>query len=614
MSAPMARQIAALSPRQRDELLRRMQAAARPCGDAVPALEPDPAHLLEPFPLTEIQQIYLAGGSGLFELGACGGNVYLEYELATAGDWLAAHLEPAVARLVERHPVLRCVVLPDGRQRILPAAPPFRIVVTDLRGRTPAEVEAALADLRERLRYSKAPVDRWPLFEFQVHILEDERSLLQVRLSALIVDGRSRQLLMGDLLHILAGGELPAPPEISYRDYAVARAALGDSAVRRRARAYWLDRLAFLPPAPELPLARPLTPETPSRFELRYRDLLTPAEWGRLKVRTGGCGATPSLVVLGAYADVLARWAAQPRFTLAIEATDYFPSHPKLQEVVGNFNTVHLLAVDPSGGFAERLRRLQESLASTLEHRSFSGLAVMRELKRLRGGHQRALFPVSFNSVIEYSHPAHLRAGAAGELRGREIEATLYLPQALLLLTVSETRAGGLSCKCQSVDAAFVDGLVDEMLEALCTHLRSLAVDDASWHRLLGSPARAAGAAAKAAAAPPSKTAAPGGTAAPPVALSVVLAGDIELRLTALWAELLDRPPASITDDFFTLGGDSFRVVLLFQRIRRDFGRDLPGPDFFADPTIAGLARLLGGAQSASAGRHPSQVPQGELR
>lgn len=614
MSAPMARKIAALAPRQRDELLRRMQAAARPCGDAVPALEPDPAHLFEPFPLTEIQQIYLAGGSGLFELGACGGNVYLEYELATAGGWLAAHLEQAVARLVERHPVLRCVVLPDGRQQILPAAPPCRIAVTDLRGRTPAEVEAALVVVRERLRYSKAPIDRWPLFEFQVHGLDDERSLLHVRLSALLADGRSRQLLMGDLLHILAGGEFSALPEISYRDYALARAALGDSAVGRRARAHWLDRLASLPPAPELPLARPITPETPSRFELRYRDLLTPAEWGRLKVRAGGCGATPSLVVLGAYADVLARWAAQPRFTLAIEATDYFPSHPKLQDVVGNFNTVHLLAVDPSGGFTERLRRLQESLVSTLEHRSFSGLAVMRELKRLRGGHERALFPVFFNSVIEYSHPAYLRAGAAGELRGREVEATLYLPQVLLLLTVNETHAGGLSCKCQSVDAAFVDGLVDEMLEDLRLHLHGLAVDDASWHCLLGPPSRAASAAAKAAAAPPPETASARRTAPPPGALTVVPAGDIELRLAALWTELLGTAPASATDDFFSLGGDSFRVVRLLDRIRRDFGRDLPGPSFFADPTIAGLARLLGGVPSVLAGRHPSQVPQGDRR
>ncbi|MFC7556730.1 hypothetical protein ACFQU7_37720 [Pseudoroseomonas wenyumeiae] len=80
-------------------------------------MTPDPAARHEPFPLTEIQQAYWLGRDTGFELGNVATHGYLE------ADCLGLDLprfEQAWQRLVERHDMLRMVVLPGGMQQVRP--------------------------------------------------------------------------------------------------------------------------------------------------------------------------------------------------------------------------------------------------------------------------------------------------------------------------------------------------------------------------------------------------------------------------------------------------------------------------------------------------------------
>ncbi|MFC7556562.1 hypothetical protein ACFQU7_37900 [Pseudoroseomonas wenyumeiae] len=85
--------------------------------DALPRVVPDPARRHEPFPLTDIQEAYWVG-SGLE--GGGGYHYYLEFDVPGLD---VARLERAWGALVLRHEMLRAVVMPDGRQRILPEVP-----------------------------------------------------------------------------------------------------------------------------------------------------------------------------------------------------------------------------------------------------------------------------------------------------------------------------------------------------------------------------------------------------------------------------------------------------------------------------------------------------------
>ncbi len=69
---------------------------------------------------------------------------------------------------------------------------------------------------------------------------------------------------------------------------------------------------------------------------------------------------------------------------------------------------------------------------------------------------------------------------------------------------------------------------------------------------------------------------------------------ELEIRIAALWSELLGVEPVGAEENFFDLGGHSLLAIQLLSRIRQEFGADLTIDVVYAgDLTVAELARLV---------------------
>ncbi|WP_327000782.1 amino acid adenylation domain-containing protein [Dactylosporangium sp. NBC_01737] len=73
----------------------------------------------------------------------------------------------------------------------------------------------------------------------------------------------------------------------------------------------------------------------------------------------------------------------------------------------------------------------------------------------------------------------------------------------------------------------------------------------------------------------------------------------VEQVVAKVLAEVLDQPELGPDDDFFALGGDSLLAVRAVNRLRTEFGVDLPVSAFFAARTVTRLAARLGTAPPA---------------
>ncbi|HJT58388.1 MAG TPA: amino acid adenylation domain-containing protein [Ktedonobacteraceae bacterium] len=454
------------------------QANSQQALPGLPLIEPDPGRRYLPFPITDVQQAYWVGRNAEFELGNVGNHGYIEVE---AIELDLERFNRAMRRLIERHEMLRAVILPDGRQQILAHVPPFQVEVMDLRELESRARTKQLEDIRQAMDHQLLPVEQWPSFEIRVSRLDEQRVRIHLSVESLFVDAWSMNVLVQEFIRFYHEPDLfLPPPELSFRDYVVAEAALRDSELYRRSQEYWAKRLPLLFPAPDLPLTQNPASLTHPRFVDRQARL-DAESWWRLKARAAQAGVTASCVLLTAFAEVLATWSKNPRFSINLTLFNRLPLHPQVNDIVGDFTSLIPLSVDNSlpDAFENRARRLQEQLWSDLDHSYYSGVRVMRDLARTRGETVKALMPVVFTSLL--IQDAASRSTPPWQ---ETIYCVSQTPQMWLDHQVIET-GGELVFHWQAVEALFPPGLLDAMFEAYCRLLRHLATEETSWREVV---------------------------------------------------------------------------------------------------------------------------------
>jgi bacitracin synthase 1 len=153
--------------------------------DMFNGLVADKEHCYEPFPLTGVQMAYLAGRDDQFELGGTSTHLFMEME----SDVDIKRLEVAFNKLINYHPMLRVVVLPDGMQKILEEVPYYHIAVDDLCG-LPQD-QAAREFEAEKNRMSNAIFETgiWPMFEIKAVKINPSTYRIFMGFDLMIADG-----------------------------------------------------------------------------------------------------------------------------------------------------------------------------------------------------------------------------------------------------------------------------------------------------------------------------------------------------------------------------------------------------------------------------------------
>jgi nonribosomal peptide synthetase protein BlmIV len=445
---------------------------AEPAG-TVPRITHDPAAAHEPFPLTDVQQAYLAGRHAAFELGEVSTHAYLELSV---DDLDVERFTRALRDVVDRHPMLRAVVSEDGTQRVLETVPAYQVEVQDLGGTRNEVLDTRLAAWRERMSHQVLPAGRWPLFDVRVSLLRNGTALVHVSVDALICDAYSFGIVMSELAARYADPDATFPPlELTFRDYLLGTANV-DGAVADDAAAYWRARLPELPGGPELPLS--IAPAAIGRPTFARRaGLLAAQDWTRLKAAAAERGLSPSAVLLAAFAEVLTAWSRRPHYSVMLTVFNREQLHPDVNRIVGDFTSLSLLEVDHrrGGAFLDRATELQRRLWTDLDARAVSGVTVMREWATLRATAPRLVTPIVFTSNLPVADSV-----AGGESFGELVYGITQTPQVHLDHQVAE-HEGALVYNWDAVEGLFRPGVLDGMFEAYRALLADLSVGVPDW-------------------------------------------------------------------------------------------------------------------------------------
>lgn len=447
--------------------------------------DPDSGSRYEPFPLTDLQQAYLIGRTDAFELGNTSTYFFLEMDVR---DLDIIRLQEALRTVIVRHDMLRAVITPDGRQRVLADCPAYQISVIDLRAVVEPERRRRLREIHDQMRDQVLDPTQWPLFDIRATLVDGQWTRLHIGIEALIADARSTSLLFHEWASLYRDHrrELPELP-LTYRDYILAARAAQDSPQYQAAEKYWDERIGMLPPAPDLPMTKDPLAVKKAVFVHRSQRL-SPEEWTNFRQYAAAVGLTPSAALCTAYAQTVATWSNSAHFTLNLLFFNRLPLHPEVGNVVGNFSATTLLEVDhrPDENFTVRASRLQRRLWADLEHGQVNGVEVLRRLNRARGSAGRATAPVVFASAIDLSaqHGARGLFEPLADLgtEFREVSSAIRTPQVWLDHQVVE-EAGSLVVNWDVVEELFPDGMVDDMFAGYLDALRELCRDPDAWQR-----------------------------------------------------------------------------------------------------------------------------------
>jgi amino acid adenylation domain-containing protein len=431
------------------------------------------------FPLSDTQQALWVGRTGEFGLGRVSTHSYLEFEV---GDLDVERLNTAWREVIGRHEMLRAVVRQDAMQQVLPEVPPYEVEVVDLRGqRTEAEFEAEVARTRTDLSHRVVATDQWPLVHTRV-LLGDGHARVAMSVDSQLLDAYSVNVMLRDLARAYQEpGSLPPAPGLTFREYLEREAAARGDEEWRRSKEYWDTRLPDLPAAPRLPVVREPGEEGAQRFT-RKQLVLDPRRWSAFRDRARANGCTASSALCTAFAAVLAQYSAGPRFTLNLTLFDRQQEYGDVQELVGQLNRTALLPLDLGGSeaFNVQAHAVQDELWSSLEHRRYSGVSVMRELASRWQVRTAPIMPVVFTSMLDLPSPGDLDRWV--DWLGEPVLTLTQTPQVWIEHGVLERR-GSLHLYWDVVEGLLPAGVLDAMFAAYGRLVEELSESDETWER-----------------------------------------------------------------------------------------------------------------------------------
>ncbi|WP_020376730.1 condensation domain-containing protein [Pantoea sp. A4] len=339
--------------------------------------------------LTTMQAAYWVGRQTDGPLSGVAAHLYAEFDRE---GMQVAPLEKAVRALFQQHSALRLQVSPAGEQSIAPLNEHHCLQLDDWR----AESASAIAQGLESKRYAKSQqklaLDQGVACEISLTLLPDDRSRLHIDVDMIACDGVSFRILveaLADYYH-----QLPPTPQDLQASQWLQYLALNtpDAERRSRARLWWQSQLATMPPAPR-PLAAP-GPCRSNRLALQLSALHS-AQLSRLARQHH---LTLSALFLALFALSVSHGWKMTRFRLNVPMFFREPLMPAVDNIIGDFSEVLLLAVEIRAGesLVAFTQRLMAQLAELISHADYPGVSVARDLSRLHGNVQST--PIVFTA------------------------------------------------------------------------------------------------------------------------------------------------------------------------------------------------------------------------
>lgn len=438
-------------------------------------LTEDVENRYETFPLTDIQSAYLLGRRQDFAYGGVACHIYMEIKYncefdteRAAGVW---------QKIYEHHEMLHSVINRDGYQVILKNFSKLNVNCYDFE-KTDNSGEK-FSQIRRELSHKIYDTEKEPLFTVAFSKFTD-KTIMHFSIEFIIADWMSIWTILSQFEELYFGKvQKLTEVDVSFRDYVISASKIKDTISYENDKEYWMKKIDSIPKAPALPLNINTDKNKYSdkvTFE-RKNMSLSKTKWDNFKSICGKFGITPTSAVMTAYAYVLERWSRNKKFSINMTVLNRLPLHENIGRVIGDFTSVDIVDVDMSKNesFIDYGKQVNKTLFENLDHRLFSGVEVIRELSRKKGG-DYAFMPIVFTSAIG------LINNDMTNLKGDLSYGISQTPQVFIDCQVMDG-VFGLQVNWDVRKGVFEETVIDDMFSIFEKLLNDLSVSKENWEK-----------------------------------------------------------------------------------------------------------------------------------
>ena len=315
------------------------------------------------------------------------------------------------------------------------------------------EKEIELQKQRKILSHKVYDHEKWPLFTFQM-IESPNSRILMVSLDLMVCDGDSMQILFTEIADTLEGKSDAEKIEYSYAEYIQNISNQKNSESYEEDKAYWLNKIDSLSSYPQIPMKMKLA-DCRDYNIVRKSAIIDSVLWGNFKETARRHKVSPSALLCTLYGRIMAKWGNQSEVLLNL--TVFQRQQKNTEKIIGDFTKLlPLNLVFAKEDIWKSAERVQEQIMKELDHLSFDGTEIMRELAKRRGVFGKALLPVVFTCVL-FDCPENYF-----ERLGSIKYAVSQTPQVFLDNQITEM-GGRLHISWDVVDELFEACIIDEI-------------------------------------------------------------------------------------------------------------------------------------------------------
>jgi amino acid adenylation domain-containing protein len=430
--------------------------------------------------------------------------------------------------------------------------------------------------------------------------------LLMVDMHHIISDGTSMALLIKEFMTLYEGNQLP-PLRIRYKDYSQWQNSAPEKEKVKKQEEYWLKQFEGEIPVLHLPSDYP----RPAVQDFEGRSLtveLSPQQSSGVEELAAHQGTTLYMVLLAIYNVLLAKISGQEDIIVGTPTAGR--QHTDLKKIIGMFVNTLALRNYPQGDktFETFLNEVKERTLAAFDNQDYPFEDLVEKVDINRDTGRNPLFDVMFGiqdieigeihipglKLLPYSYETRT-AKFDLTLVGKKGEDRLSFVFEYSTALFKEETIGRFSRYLKEIVSLVLDNPAVKLSE-----INILSEEDKEWLLQCERELAAAREANRS-----------GETGVPTPA--VAPRNETESKLANIWGKILEEKieNISVTSDFFQLGGNSIKGLLLVSEINEAFNVNLLITHLYEYMTIEKFAGLLNDLSIASA--NPSTPLPGEI-